>query len=212
MKLCYLKFKNWILLSLMGALGLNSCNSSKEMKRDPKEPRRPRNEIMLLYGVYTTDFNQNTQSAKEQEPIEEAVEQEPVLDDQRPLLYGVPTVEFRLTGRVVDEKGVPIPSAQVVLLDDNFDIEHMEGVNLEYWAEYLQRSADTTDAQGEFSVRTRATPFHHSKHVLVRDIDGTKNGTFKDKIVEVKFSEVKAAPLGSVGSAEMDTTIKVNKD
>lgn len=209
MKLRYLKLKNWIFLSLLGALGFNSCNTTKEVKKEPKAPRHPRNEIMLLYGVYTADFEPSGSNVQnEGKPIEKKEEVKEA-EEQIPLLYGVPMVEFRLTGRVVDDSGMPIPNAQVVLLDDNFDIENMDGVNPEFWAEYVKHAADTTDAQGGFAVRTRATPFNNSKHVLVRDVDGEKNGSFKDEIVEVKYPEVTNARFGSVGVTEEKTTIKV---
>lgn len=58
MRLKYLKFKNWLLLTLMGALGLSGCRSHKQQADSTDRQIAPSNEIMLLYGVPPTDFQQ----------------------------------------------------------------------------------------------------------------------------------------------------------
>jgi putative lipoprotein (rSAM/lipoprotein system) len=59
MKIKYLKLKNWLLVTLMGAFGLSSCHCHKEVeKTEPKETPEvnPREEIRLMYGVPTMNF------------------------------------------------------------------------------------------------------------------------------------------------------------
>ena len=59
MKIKYLKLKNWLLVSVMGALGLSACHCHKEAtKTDVKETPEvnPREEIRLMYGVPTMNF------------------------------------------------------------------------------------------------------------------------------------------------------------
>lgn len=60
MKVRYLKLKNWLLVSLMGALGLSGCHCHKKVA-DPEidvEPieNRDRGEVLLMYGVPTMNY------------------------------------------------------------------------------------------------------------------------------------------------------------
>lgn len=60
MKVRYLKLKNWLLVSLMGALGLSGCHCHKKVA-DPEidvEPieKRDRGEVLLMYGVPTMNY------------------------------------------------------------------------------------------------------------------------------------------------------------
>ena len=60
MKVKYLKLKNWLLVTVMGALGLSACHCGKKVA-EPKEEEtpavRPREEMRLMYGVPTMDFH-----------------------------------------------------------------------------------------------------------------------------------------------------------
>ena len=59
MKIKYLKLKNWLIVSLMGALGFSSCHSHKQLaqpeEEQPPQPQ-PREEIRLMYGVPTMGY------------------------------------------------------------------------------------------------------------------------------------------------------------
>ena len=60
MKVRYLKLKNWLLLSLMGALGLSGCHCHKKLAQPEAEPETPevrdRGEVRLMYGVPTMNY------------------------------------------------------------------------------------------------------------------------------------------------------------
>lgn len=61
MKVKFLKLKNWLLVSLMGALGFSSCHSHKQMAEPEAEPDNlPKVEdggqMRLMYGVPTMNF------------------------------------------------------------------------------------------------------------------------------------------------------------
>lgn len=59
MKVKYLKLKNWLLVTVMGAFGLSSCHCHKEAAKSeaPEAPTvKPREEIRLMYGVPTMNF------------------------------------------------------------------------------------------------------------------------------------------------------------
>lgn len=59
MKVKYLKLKNWLLVTVMGALGLSSCHCHKQLEKT-EEPEAPavkdRGEMKLMYGVPTMNF------------------------------------------------------------------------------------------------------------------------------------------------------------
>ena len=60
MKVKYLKLKNWLLVTVMGAFGLSACHCHKEVaKSEPEETPevKPREEIRLMYGVPTMNFH-----------------------------------------------------------------------------------------------------------------------------------------------------------
>ena len=60
MKVKYLKLKNWLLVTVMGAFGFSSCNSHKEaVKITEQEPPEvlDRGEMRLMYGVPTMNFH-----------------------------------------------------------------------------------------------------------------------------------------------------------
>lgn len=103
------------------------------------------------------------------------------------LMYGVPTMDFVVKGRVIDTHGVPVEGMQVILVNQTIDIapDHMEEEN-PYVQEYIQQSADTTDANGAFECHTRDVPADIQR-VIVRDIDGSKNGSYEDQMIDIKF-------------------------
>lgn len=61
MKIKFLKLKNWLLVTVMGAMGLSSCHCHKQLAEPEVEPEpepavRDRGEMKLMYGVPTMDF------------------------------------------------------------------------------------------------------------------------------------------------------------
>ena len=59
MKIKYLKLKNWLLVTVMGAFGLSACHCHKEVTKTEAEETpemKPREEIRLMYGVPTMNF------------------------------------------------------------------------------------------------------------------------------------------------------------
>ncbi len=61
MKVKFLKLKNWLLVTVMGAMGLSSCHCHKQLAEPEVEPEpepvvRDRGEMRLMYGVPTMDF------------------------------------------------------------------------------------------------------------------------------------------------------------
>ncbi|MBR1644532.1 MAG: radical SAM-associated putative lipoprotein [Bacteroidales bacterium] len=181
MKVRYLKFKNWLILTLMGALGLGACSSQKRAARETKpDAVDQRGEMMLMYGVPTRNF-------VVQQEAEEA-ELEVQAREETPVMYGVPTTNFRVKGTVVDETGKPVAGVQVVLLTNAMEIDPERMPETPYMEEYLRQSADTTSQDGHFVVTADDRPWN-TQRLLIRDIDGAKNGRLKNEILTVDFEE-----------------------
>lgn len=184
MKIRFLKLKNWLLLTAMGMLGLTSCNSSKHVaQKADKEGGgtsvEPREEIMLMYGTPTRDY-------LEQEA--DTTAKQPSPRDEIALMYGVPTMDFVVKGRVIDADGKPVKGMQVVLVNQTVDIspENMYEDN-PYVRDYIKNASDTTDAEGNFNCHVTDVPVEQQR-IIVRDVDGEKNGRYEDQMIDVVFT------------------------
>ena len=186
MKIRFLKFKDWLLMSVMGLFGLTACHTSKE--------------------------------ASAQEPPvkdgEDAVEQ-PAPRGDGALMYGVPTMDFVLKGRVINEQGKPVKGMQVILVNQTVDIapDHMDEDN-EFVQDYIRKASDTTDAQGLFECQVKDVPVDYQR-VIIRDIDGDKNGRYKDQMVDVSFAEADQTAERKgwyMGKRTVDVDITVSKE
>ncbi len=185
MRIRYLKLKNWLIVSLMGAFGLSACHCNKNISKSDgdkaaKEPvgiddRR----YVAMYGVPSRDMKK--ENVDPETPKNEVQPREPQVT-----VYGVPTMDYAVKGRVVDANGKPVKDVVVSLVNANINADDV--AQNQYLQEMLQRSSDTTDSQGVFEVRTTDRPWE-KVHVVVRDVDGSKNGKFENQNVEVEFGE-----------------------
>ena len=160
MKIRFLKLKDWLLMSVMGLFGLTACHTSKE-------------------------------AATAQQPVDDGDDAvvAPTPRNEMALMYGVPTMDFVVKGRVIDEQGKPVKGMQVILVNQTVDIapDHMDEDN-PYVQNYIQKASDTTDAQGTFECHVKDVPVDVQR-VIVRDIDGKKNGSYEDQMVDIMFTE-----------------------
>ncbi|MBR3784070.1 MAG: radical SAM-associated putative lipoprotein [Bacteroidales bacterium] len=159
MKMKFLKLENWLLASLMGVLGLTSCHSSKQMPAsEQSEP----------------EANQ---------PVKPA----PRPRDEIRLMYGTPTMNFRLSGQVKDPAGKPVKGVAVNMLERGLEAtaDTIFG-DQENIRRHLESTSVTTDAKGRFELQTSGLP-QQEVRVLVRDVDGEKNGSFRNKLIDVQL-------------------------
>lgn len=158
MKIRFLKLKDWLLMTAMGLFGLTACHTPKEAAQQTPAPDG-----------------------------DDAIEQ-PKPRGEMALMYGVPTMDFVLKGRVIDPDGKPVKGMQVILVNQTVDIapDHMDEDN-PYVQDYIQQASDTTDVEGVFECRVKDVPVDKQR-VIVRDIDGGQNGSFEDQMVEVEFT------------------------
>lgn len=208
MKIKFLKLKNWLLVSAMSLFGLSACHCHKEVVKpdDNNKPNKSHLEdrIVPMYGVQTRDFSV--------EAIDPTPKDQPKPREPQVTVYGVPTVDFAVKGRVVDGNGKPVKGLQVMLVNSEIDTDNLP--DSPYWEEQLKRISDTTDAEGNFSVRTTDRPWEKVR-VMVSDIDGEKNGTFKRELVDVDFGDPQptGGPVSSwkLGEKKAEVTVTVNR-
>lgn len=209
MRIKYLKLKNWLLVSVMSLFGLSACHCHKEAVKleEDNKPERPRIEdrVVPMYGVPSREFRAETTDSV---PKVLSNPREPQVT-----VYGVPTVDFAVRGRVVDSKGKPVKGLQVMLVNSEIDADNLP--DTPYWKEQLKKVSDTTDAEGNFEVRTSDRPWETIR-VMVNDIDGDENGNYEKQLVEVEFGEPKPVgnkPMSSwnLGEKKAEVTVKVNR-
>jgi putative lipoprotein (rSAM/lipoprotein system) len=210
MKIKYLKLKNWFLVSVMSLFGFSACNCHKQVaepEKDGNDIERPRdwdNQVRPMYGGPVTDYRQDTLATPPK------IKDQPDPREPQVTVYGVPTVNFAVKGRVVDSAGKPIKGVQVMLINSEIDPDNLP--ESPYWDEQLKRIADTTDAQGNFSVRTTDRRPWDQVRVMVTDIDGAKNGKFERQVVEVEFGDPEGGrDKWKLGERNAEVTVKMKR-
>ena len=154
MKIHYLKLKNWLLVTVMGAFGLSSCHCHKEAVKseEPETPAvKPREEIRLMYGV--------------------------------------PTMNYMIRGQVKDVDGRPVKDIRVNMLERGMEVKdgELQG-DPERVKAWLEKSAVKTDQEGRFEINNSGTP-QEEVRLMVRDVDGSENGEYKDQLMGVKVQQ-----------------------
>lgn len=176
MKIKYLKLKNWLLLSLMGLIGFTGCKSSKQAQTSATEDQQP-------------------VAAQQEQGTKKKIDND---RGQVALMYGVPTMNYRIRGRVVNHNGKPVKGIQVVMLNRAFgNTPDNPGEDDPAVINYMQQYADTTKADGSFDVQVKDRPTEYMR-LFVRDVDGPSNGNYQNDVINVEFSDsdVKAEGQG----------------
>lgn len=186
MKIKYLKLKNWLLVSFLSLLGFTACKSSKDAALTEQE----------------------AMDGKQLKPAEQDRRQAAVM-------YGVPTMEFRVRGKVVNSQGKPVKGIQVMLLNNSFDnTPDNVGDSNPYVEDYIRSYADTTAKDGSFDVRVTDRPVDYMR-LYVRDVDGPSNGNYHNDVINVTFEpgDLKAKGEGwNQGTAQKDDfTVKIKE-
>ena len=189
----------------MGLLGLSACRHSKNIANDGdkgKEPKGFDHEIpAVMYGVPERDLS-TTVISTESEKDTMVPDKTKHVDRVGGGCQGIFRTEgvfrrkdqhllFRNAGQAVtDANGKPVKGLQVMMVDSRIDPEYLP--DNEYWRGELARMSDTTDANGNFEVNGSDRPWEKIR-VLVRDIDGAKNGSFQQQLVDVDFGDPERA-------------------
>ena len=154
MRVKYLKLKNWLLVTVMGALGLSGCHCHKKAAATEPEP----------------------------EPVQ--------VEDRGEvrLMYGVPTMNFMIRGQVRDAEGKPVRDIRVNMLERGMEVidGELQG-DPERAKEWLDGTSVATDKRGQFVIQTGGRPQEHVR-LLVRDVDGSDNGAFRNQVVDMEVT------------------------
>lgn len=180
MKIKYLKLRNWLLLSLMGLIGVTGCKSSKQTAASQNGQEQP-----------VATVQDQPQDGGKKKKIDEG-------RGQVALMYGVPTMEYRIRGKVVNHQGKAVKGIQVVMLNREIgNTPNRPGEDDPYVEDYLKQYADTTKADGSFEIKAKDRPTEYMR-VFVRDIDGPSNGNYQNDVINVEFTndEVKSEGQG----------------
>lgn len=218
MKIRFLKFKNWLIVTAMSVLGLSACRHNKVMATGDNNAKEPQyvdsNVIEPMYGVRQRDFVDSVGADKtpdvSQQPAQPVVQPKP--REPQVTVYGVPTVDYCVKGSVTDHNGKPVKGMQVILIDSRIDPDNLP--DNEYWKFEMRRMSDTTDEKGSFEVNGSDRPWEKMR-VLVRDIDGSKNGSFQDQLVDVQFGDPESGdkPVSqwNLGTKNAEVAIKMKR-
>ena len=126
---------------------------------------------MGLLGMQAcTDRNERGQRLSEPEPV---------------LEYGVRVSKYEVKGKVVDDVGQPIKGLQVIPLEGHMIPDSLPETE-DWWQEWMRRESDTTDAQGSFELVSMSPD---RPCLMVRDIDGKKNGSYEDQVADVDWTD-----------------------
>ena len=147
------------------------------------------------------------QIAAPQEPGETELEER----GEMRLMYGVPTMKYRVSGKVTDAKGSPVGGVSVNMLEAGIEAtaDTVMG-DPDNVRKYLEGTAVKTDKDGRFEISGSDTP-RESVRLLLRDTDGKANGSFKNKLLEIKVDEKQVDKEGAGGwnLGTFDTKVRV---
>ena len=122
-------------------------------------------------------------------------------DSEQPVAYGQPYATYSLKGKVVDAQKQPIPDIEVK-------------IKIGYGGDYHSQTAPLkTNSSGEFSFKESFSTGGEFR-LVVRDVDGTANGSFKSDSIEITMDK----PSGGDGSwlqgsaSKEDIVITLQKD
>ena len=125
-------------------------------------------------------------------------------------MYGTPTAEYSVKGKVTDEKGKGLEGIRVII---NGQVGEREGVVLDDNADLLCFS-DTlaTDSKGNFSLERQGFPADRI-YIKYQDIDGPANGgEFKSNTLVINDLEFKGKKgawiIGKVEIVDADVVLK----
>ena len=177
MKVKYLKLKSWLLVTLMGAMGLTGCHTQKKIAKTPAE--------------IDTEDPEMIEQRRQREEIERKQRER----EEMRVMYGVPTMNYMIRGEVRGDNGQPVPNIHINMLERGMEVEADTLVGapeaIERW---LANTATITDEQGRFSLTQSGMP-QENVRLMVHDEDGAANGEYRTQVIEVP-----------VQAADMDRT------
>lgn len=106
------------------------------------------------------------------------------------LMYGVPTMNYMIRGQVQDPQGKPVSDIRLNMLERNMQLTADGMLDGDEAAvnQWLEGTEVRTDADGRFAINSNGRP-QEQVRILVRDVDGTDNGSFRNQVLEVPVKQ-----------------------
>ena len=127
-----------------------------------------------------------------------------------PCEYGMPSVDYRVTGEVKDESGKPLPGIQVIVKDEA--LLGKEGAK-----PYQRYEGDTiyTDSKGVFQSAMIVTSYLKEQEVIFNDVDGKENGgefeSVKMSVDDLESKRIKKGDGWHSGEYELKAKVQLKK-
>ncbi|MBR1850433.1 MAG: radical SAM-associated putative lipoprotein [Bacteroidales bacterium] len=171
MKMRFFKIQSYLMGLLLGALGFGGCRTAHNVAA--KQPADGSAAPTKGGRVVVLPPEPDTIVVRPPEP------REPIA-----LMYGVPTMNFRVRGQVL-AKGKPVRDIQVLVLDEGIEAtpDTIYGPP-DRVSRYVESQAVRTLPDGTFEVSGQGRPLP-TVRLLVRDTDGSNNGSYKNQLLEV---------------------------
>lgn len=136
--------------------------------------------LMGAMGLSSCQCHRHVAAPNDEEPQPTVRERE-----EMRLMYGVPTMNYMIRGQVKNGAGKPVKDIRVNMLERGMEVKEgeLQG-DPERVKEWLEESAVVTDKKGRFAIDSRGLP-QEQVRLLVRDVDGKKNGAYRSQLLEV---------------------------
>ena len=127
-----------------------------------------------------------------------------------PCEYGMPSVDYRVTGEVKDESGKPLPGIQVIVKDEA--LLGKEGAK-----PYQRYEGDTiyTDSKGAFQSAMIVSSYLKEQEVIFNDVDGKENGgefeSVKMSVDDLESKRIKKGNSWYAGEYELKAKVQLKK-
>lgn len=165
---------------------------------------------MGLLGLSSCHCNKQLATPKEE------ADQPPVPREELRLMYGVPTMDFHVRGQVTDPQGKPVKNIRVNLLERNMEVQEgeLQG-DPQAVQNWLSNTEVTTDKKGRFEIQLQGGRPLDEVRLLIRDVDGTKNGDYRNQVMQMKVeaSDIDRSQAAGMynGTYNKEVSVKLEK-
>ena len=169
--------------------------------------------LLSLLSLLGFSGCRSTKDVRVENDAEPMLPKQPVMRSEIVLMYGVPTANYHVVGRVVDTKGAPVEGIQVLRLERGMDATPDSVVgDVAAIQRYTFENAVTTAADGKFQMSFTDRPFNELR-LLVRDVDGESNGSYRNQIytIEINSKDFEGGKGWNTGTATLNVSIPVEE-
>ena len=187
-----------------------SCNQKKSRNMRVKYLKLKNWFFLTIVGLLGFNACRSTKTVVPDKKMEPRVP----IRDEIILMYGVPTANFQIKGKVTDRNGKPVEGAQILWLDRGMEAtpDSIEG-SPESVRNYIQQNAVHSGSDGSFSLSSKNLPTDTIR-LQVRDTDGQRNKKYKSQLKSIPVSkeEYKEGKGWFTGKVDKSVTIQMEEE